>query len=401
MADYDVIVIGGGISGLSFAFESARSGRSTLIIERSERVGGCLATHRGPAGYWFELGAHTCYNSYLGLAGMLEACGMRDEVMPRAATRLRFLDGDTLVPGANLTALLRLFRWSELLGSLPRALTTKKGGQTVHSYYSRLVGRRNYANVLGPVLSAVPSQCADDFPADMLFKSSRARRKDLPGSFTIKNGLQAVAERIARQPRIEVALGQAAARVEARGDRYVVALEGGERHVARVVAVATPPSTASALLRGVAPELATQVARVKEAVVETLGFAVPAGKVKLPVTTFLVPRDDAFHSMVTRDYAPDPNWRGFAFHFKQGVSRDEKVRRATGLLRIARSDLKDVVEQRSTLPSPVLGHATVTAEIDRLCTAGRLCVTGNWFAGLSIEDCVERSRQEWGRVAGL
>jgi hypothetical protein len=28
-------------------------------------------------------------------------------------------------------------------------------------------------------------------------------------------------------------------------------------------------------------------------------------------------------------------------------------------------------------------------------------VTGNWFAGLSIEDCVNRSRREWARVAPL
>ena len=401
MAAHDVIVIGGGISGITFAFESARSGRSTLVLERTAKVGGCLSSHRCPSGYWFELGAHTCYNSYIGLTEMLDACGMRDEVVARGAIKLRFLDGNALVPGANLAVLMRLFRWSELLGSLPRALTATKAGQTVSSYYSRLVGRRNYADVLGPLLSAVPSQCADDFPAGMLFKSHAARRKDFPHDFTIRNGLQAVAERIVREPRIEVALGQVAARVEAQGDRYAVTTKGGERHVARVVAVATPPSAASALLRDAAPALATQVARVREAVVETLGFAVRADKVKLPVSMFLVPRDDVFHSVVTRDYLPDPSWRGFAFHFKQGRSRDEKVRRATELLRLAPSDLEDVVEQRTTLPSPVRSHYEVTAEIDRLCAGGRLCVTGNWFAGLSIGDCVERSRQEWGRVAEL
>jgi hypothetical protein len=28
-------------------------------------------------------------------------------------------------------------------------------------------------------------------------------------------------------------------------------------------------------------------------------------------------------------------------------------------------------------------------------------VTGNWFGGLSLEDCVERSRREWARLKGL
>ncbi len=57
-------------------------------------------------------------------------------------------------------------------------------------------------------------------------------------------------------------------------------------------------------------------------------------------------------------------------------------------------------ERRAILPSPVLGHADVVAEIDRLCAGERLCLTGNWFGGLSIEDCVDRSRREWARVAG-
>jgi UDP-galactopyranose mutase len=52
------------------------------------------------------------------------------------------------------------------------------------------------------------------------------------------------------------------------------------------------------------------------------------------------------------------------------------------------------------LPSPVLGHKDVVAGLDAaLAAQPRLAVTGNWFAGLSIEDCVQRSRAEWQRVA--
>jgi UDP-galactopyranose mutase len=401
MAKHDVIVIGGGISGLTFAFESARAGRSTLVLERAARVGGCLSTHRGPGDYWFELGAHTCYNSYVGLAEVLEGCGLGPEVVKRAASKLRFLDGDALVSGANLSVLLRLFSWGELLRCLPRMFNEKKDGQTVYAYYSRIVGRRNYGAVLGPMLSAVPSQSADAFPAGMLFKTRGQRRKDFPRSFTVRGGLMTVAERIARQPRVEVALGKAAAQVVRDGEGYAVVTDDGERHQAQVVAVATPPSAAAAVLRGLAPELAAQVARVKESTVETLAFAVRREKVSLPVSMFLVPRDDAFHSVVSRDSVPDPTWRGFAFHFKPGRSRDEKIRRATEILKVKASDLEDMVEQRTILPSPVLGHDEVVREIDRLSSGSRLCVTGNWFAGLSIEDCVERSRQEWARVAQL
>ncbi len=401
MGKRDVVVIGGGISGLAFAYEAASAGRSVLVLERAPRLGGCLSTHRTAEGYWFELGAHTCYNSYVGLAALIDGCGLRGDVVKRAKTHLRFLDGDRLVPGSNLGVLLRLFSLSELLRSAPRMFTEKKDGHTVYSYYSRVVGRKNYGDVLGPMLSAVPSQSADAFPAGMLFKSRAARRKDFPRSFTMRGGLQSIAEALARRPGIEVATGRAAARVEAAGAGHAVVTEDGERHEAAVLAVATAPGTASRILREALPELATQVARVKESVVETLGFAVRAEKVRLPVSTFLVPRHDVFCSAVTRDSLPDPSWRGFAFHFKPGQPLEAKIERATRILGLGRADLEDVVERTSVLPSPVLGHEEVVGEVDRLSSGGRLCVVGNWFAGLSIEDCVDRSRREWARVAAI
>jgi protoporphyrinogen/coproporphyrinogen III oxidase len=402
MSKHDVIVIGGGISGLTFAHEAARAGRSVLVLEQAPRLGGCLSTHRAGSGYWYEIGAHTCYNSYVGLTEVLDGCGLRGEVVPRAKTHMRMLDGDALVPGSNLGMLLRLFSWGELAVSVPRMFTAKKEGQTVYSYYAAVVGRKNYGNVLGPMLSAVPSQSADAFPAAMLFKTRGTRRKEYPRSFTVRGGLQTIPEAIARQPRIEVRTGQAVTMLETAAAGQVVVTADGARHEAAVVALATTPGPASRLLAGVAPELATVVARVKEAAVESLGFAVRAEKVaRLPVSTFLVPRDDVFHSVVTRDSVPDASWRGFAFHFKPGLDRAAKLARVTRLLQLQPGDLEELAEQRSVLPSPVLGHDEVVREVDRLTGGGRLTVTGNWFAGLSIEDCVERSRQEWARVSAL
>jgi UDP-galactopyranose mutase len=402
MASFDVIVVGGGISGLAFSESAANAGRSVLVLEQAPRVGGCLATHRGPDGYWFELGAHTCYNSYAAFAELVERCGVRGAVVPRAKTHLRFLDGDRLVPGSNLGTLLRLFSWGELARSLPRMFTMRKQGQTVFSYYASIVGRKNYALVLGPMLSAVPSQSADAFPAGMLFKSRSFRRKDLPRSFTLQGGLATIAEAITRRPRIAVRTDTAAAAVEPAGARgHAVVTVSGERLEAGVVAIATPPSAAAAVLRGGYPELSMQVARVKEAEVDTLGFAVRAAKVDLPASTFLVPRDDLFHSVVTRDPVPDRDWRGFAFHFRPGATPEARLARALQVLRVRREDLADVTERRTVLPSPVLGHEQIVSEVDRLTAGQRLAVAGNWFAGLSIEDCVDRARGEWARVAAI
>jgi UDP-galactopyranose mutase len=269
----------------------------------------------------------------------------------------------------------------------------------VKSHYSRLVGAGNYERALGPMLSAVPSQRADDFPADMLFKK-RPRRKDVLRSFTLKGGLGGVAEHIRRLPGVTITTGRAATALDRDGAGFAVTLDDGARLTAELVAIATPPRAAARLLAQVVPGVAGRVAELGEATVDSVGIVVRAEQVaRVPYSTFLIPRGDIFHSVVTRDIVADPTWRGFVFHFQPGHTEAERLARAAALLGVAHADLAHVTERHTVLPSPVLGHRDVIAGLDAALGAG-LAVTGNWFAGLAIEDCVQRSRTEWQRVAG-
>ncbi len=72
----DVIVVGGGISGLAFAFKAATSGRKVVLFEAGEMVGGCIYSARRDD-FWFEMGAHTTYNSYGGLLDIIQGWGYR------------------------------------------------------------------------------------------------------------------------------------------------------------------------------------------------------------------------------------------------------------------------------------------------------------------------------------
>ena len=56
MADYDVIVIGAGLGGLSTAALLAKEGFKTLVLEQSDLIGGCCSTYE-TAGYRFDVGA--------------------------------------------------------------------------------------------------------------------------------------------------------------------------------------------------------------------------------------------------------------------------------------------------------------------------------------------------------
>jgi UDP-galactopyranose mutase len=400
MGEQEVLVIGGGISGVSFAFHAARAGRRVLVVEKEERAGGCLSSERTPSGFWYELGAHTCYNSYRAFLDVVEGCGLLDELQARGKPVLRFLRGDELVPGKNLLLFLKLFGKLELVRAIPGWFGASPEGETVRSYYSRFVGPRNYERVLGPMLSAVPSQEAHDFPADMLFKK-RERRPGMMRSFTLPGGLRTAVEAVLRQPGVEVTSGRTAVELERANGGFAATLSDGSRIETPVVALAVPPAAAADLLRRVAPRVANEADKIRQAEVDSLGFAVRKEKVRsVPYSTFLIPLKNEFHSVVTRDVVPDHDWRGFAFHFRPGKSHEERIRRAAEILRIQPADMKAVTERHAVLPSPRLGHSELVASIDEALVGERLAVTGNWFGGIAIEDCVLRSRAEWRRVSG-
>lgn len=55
MPDYDVVVIGAGLGGLSAGAQLAKTGRSVAVLEQSDLIGGCSTFTR--EGFPFDLGA--------------------------------------------------------------------------------------------------------------------------------------------------------------------------------------------------------------------------------------------------------------------------------------------------------------------------------------------------------
>jgi protoporphyrinogen/coproporphyrinogen III oxidase len=397
MKQYDAIVIGAGISGLSLASYAASAGLSTLVIEKSDRVGGCFHSHRferEAAGFWLELGAHTCYNSYGGLIGLMEQYGLMESILAREKVSFRMLVGNEV---RTITSQLS---FPELAASAWRLFTMKKEGESVASYYGRIVGRRNYERVFAPAFNAVISQRANDFPADMLF-NKRPRRKDVIKSFTLKGGLASVTDRISAIPGVTLVTKAEVSRIAKSGERFVVDLSDGRGFESVSLALAAPPPEASRLAAEIAPELSGALARIKVETIESVGVAVLKEKLKLPPVAGIIAANDDFYSAVSRDTVPHPSYRGFSFHFKSGrLPLEAKLKRIAEVLRVRPEELEQVVQRESRLPSPVVGHGTLTAEIDRTIAAGKLSVTGNYFAGMAIEDCIVRSRNEFERLSG-
>ena len=275
MQSYHTIVIGGGISGLSLAHYNARAGHSTLVLEKGNQPGGTFRSQKTERGdFWFELGAHTCYNSYQNLIELVQDCRLATQIQPRAKAPFKMLVGNTL---KSIFSQIGLF---ELLFSVPRLFFLKKDGQTVRSYYGRIVGQGNFARTFSAVFSAVPSQKADDFPADMLFKK-RARNKDIAKSFTMQRGLQSIAEAIVDQPQIEFVGGQRVESIRRENDLYHIQTADGTVYQSQHLGLATPPSEASYLLESLFPELAQHLRKIPVAQVESMGVAVARDQIAL------------------------------------------------------------------------------------------------------------------------
>jgi hypothetical protein len=122
---------------------------------------------------------------------------------------------------------------------------------------------------------------------------------------------------------------------------------------------------------------------------------------KLPPVAGLIGRNQAFYSVVSRDTVPDKRYRGFTFHFRPGLldetGQRDCIARTLDLPREALATT-NVVSKTNQLPALRVGHGERTRDVDRMLAGTRLALTGNYFTGVAIEDCVIRSRQEWVRL---
>lgn len=396
MEKYNVIIIGAGISGLSLAHYCKKEGLKTLVIEKDIRVGGALHSHYFQGiGFWIELGAHTCYNTYGNLIGIIEDCSAVNKIIKREKVPFKMLlNGEIKSISSQLNLL-------ELFCSAPKILLLKKEEMRVKEYYSKVVGRKNFEKVISPAINAVISQNADDFPASLLFKR-RPRRKDIIRKFTFEKGLQAIADSIASQKGIDVLTGQKIISIRHKNRHFEIVSEEGS-YASEYLAIATQASSAAGLLKELYPEVSEKLSHIRVEKVESVGVAVKRADVEsIPPVAGIIPSSDIFYSIVSRDTVRDNAYRGFTFHFKPNLANDkEKLKRISEVLRIKEKGIEYFIEKQNFVPSLKRGHDALIQSINQLISDKPIFLTGNYFDGLAIEDCVSRSYMEFLRLKAM
>src|SRR5688572_9208771 len=92
--DFDVIVAGGGIAGVTCASALAGEGLRVLILEREAVLGGRARSFTEPGtGDVLPIGPHVFLDNYANVLGLLELLGTAGRVVWDADSRLTVADG--------------------------------------------------------------------------------------------------------------------------------------------------------------------------------------------------------------------------------------------------------------------------------------------------------------------
>ena len=152
-------------------------------------------------------------------------------------------------------------------------------------------------------------------------------------------------------------------------------------------------------MNDISPELSGYLEQIRFVNVESIGVVIESNNLTLEPIAGAIASDDVFFSIVSRDVIPHETFRGFTFHFAPDLlSHEEKISRIASLFDISQDTIKSINEAKHILPSFRIRHNEWLAQVDQLLDQTDLLLTGNYFYGMSIEDCLSRSKSQASRL---
>jgi len=278
-----VAVIGGGIAGLTAAYDLHRRNIAFRLLEAGDRWGGSIRTERD-RGFLMEAGADTLLAQKPDALQLCREVGLGERLLPtnpeqrtvfvlHGGTLHALPDGMVLGVPTRLGPLVRTSLFTRP-GKLRMALDlvlprgAAGGDESIASFFRRRLGREALERLGAPFLAGIHAGDAErlslraTFPrlADMearhrslirAFVAARPRGdgRPPPAFYSLRGGLSELVEAlVARLPPDSMRLRGAATALVREADGYVVRLGGGEVVRARAVVVALPAPRAAAVL---------------------------------------------------------------------------------------------------------------------------------------------------------
>ena len=439
----DVLMVGGGISGLTAAFHLARGGRRVAVLEASERVGGSIETFTD--GVWrFEMGPNTVVENDASVGRLIRECGLESEKITASATAKRrylYKDGRLVpLPGGPggflgtplfpLTAKLRLLR-EPWIGRPAGEVE-----ESIAQFVRRRLGQAFLDYAVGPFVSgvyagdperlsvrwAVPKIFALEQQHGSLIRGALARRKGpAPGGAMIsfREGLEELPRKLA-QGIGDVRTGVACEKVVRSEKGFRAETSVGPIEAERVV-LAVPADAAARLLDEATNGASRLFAEIPYAPVAVVSLGWRREQVGHPLDGFgfLVPRKEGlrtlgclFPSEIFPGRAPSDHVALAAFAGGRTdpeiVEWDDKrivetvVSELRGPLSLTGEPAFRLVRRwPRAIPQYELGHGRFVErarEIERALPGLR--IGGNFLAGVSVPDCIRNATALAGELLG-
>lgn len=378
---FDIIIVGGGISGVSFAQEISKQKINYCLFEKDE-IGGCIKTKHYKE-FWLEQGAHTLYNSYANAISYIKKNELSNKIISR--TKLPFL---FVTPNNKIQSLIRNLNLFSFAFSFIKNKNISKIDKSISEYATKAFGEKNYNNTLKYCFDAVLSQNSQSFPMEYLFKKY-PRDKNLPRSFTLENGLSSL---FAESDKLNINNEEILNIKKSNGHWEIITKDN--TYTAENICLATEWNNTKKLLENIAPEISEHPSQPTTSEIYSTSIIINSKDIEFKKIAGLIGKEQFFYSVVSRDIINHPNLRALTFHCKKN-DRSENLLKISKLLKIDLDKILDVQIKQNTLPCYNKKHSLFIKNLDNFLLKNTgIYITGNFFDRLAIENCIKRSYTE-------
>lgn len=252
-----VVVVGGGLAGLSAAIFAARAGARVCVVERISEPGGRART-REEQGFLFNQGPHALYQGGAAMAALrelgIDPAGSTAPTSGALAVRdgrLHALPGGLVsLLTTDLFKLVEKLEFARLLSALPKLDVASLDGVSLGDYLRRELRQPRVRDVMAAVVRLTGyANAPEQISAGAALAQLRLGLG--PGVRYLDGGWSALVEALARAAReagVELRCGTRVERVEHDSGVRAVRLADGERIACDAVVLALGPEEASALV---------------------------------------------------------------------------------------------------------------------------------------------------------
>jgi oxygen-dependent protoporphyrinogen oxidase len=440
----DVIVVGGGIAGLSAAYELQARGLSFVLLERTARPGGVIVSEEVD-GYTIDGGPDSLLVQKPEAIALCREIGLGDRLITTKPPRLAFIQRAGRLHPLPAHSVLGiptrigpfvgtgLFTWAGKLRMASELFVPARrdgADESIGAFMRRRFGEEATTYLAEPLLAGIHAGDVDRLSIKALFPrlvetertqgsliAAFSRAAPSPaaadGAFrSLPGGLSEMVRTLAaRLPPEALRFSTPARRVLVAPPR--VETTAGDSLSARAVIITAPAYVAADLLRDQDGDIARMCQDVRYASTATIALAFPRSAVKHPLngSGFVVPRTErtgilaaSWLSSKWPHRAPDDRVLMRAFF---GGARDEHAldQSDTQLEEVALSALRPllgisgdpllsrVYRFDRASPQHEVGHLARIEALDRrLAKTPGLFMTGSGLRGVGIPDCVADAR---------